>query len=75
MEKHSQPEKHYREAEGNLDSPVNTKDAHDFNKQSLTNDESANTDPNEVPDKPSFNKDDNPEEKTNKDDFDGEIKI
>jgi hypothetical protein len=73
MEKQSQqPEKHYREAEGNLDSPVNTKDAHDFGKQSLTDDESAETDPNEVANKATFR---NKEDKTNPDRFDGEIKI
>ncbi len=73
MEKQNQqPEKHYREAEGNLDSPVNTKDAHDFNKKSLTDDESAETDPNTVKDKASFQE---TEEKTDEDRFDGEIKI
>ena len=74
MEKHNkQPEKHYREAEGNLDSPLNTKDAHDYSDRSLTNDESADTDPNQVPDKATFHPED--EEKTNQDRFDGEIKI
>jgi hypothetical protein len=74
MEKRNQPEKHYREAEGNLESPVNTKDAHDFNKRndSLTNDESAETDPNQVGNKASFQE---TEEKTEEDRFDGEIKI
>lgn len=75
MEKKTQqPEKHYREAEGNLDSPINTKDAHDYSNKSLTNDESAEVDPDEVPDKPSFHPDED-ESKTDEDKFDGEIKI
>ena len=38
-----------------LDSKVNTDyDKKSDGKESLTNDESANTDPNDVPDKPTF---------------------
>lgn len=57
---HSEDETNKRNELGNrddLDSKVNT----DFSKRdmrekdSLTNDESADTDPNEVPDKPTFN--------------------
>ncbi|CAM3306609.1 hypothetical protein FLLO111716_02545 [Flavobacterium longum] len=74
MEKQKQqPEKHDDQSGLGLDSPINTRDAHDFEKRSLTQDERADVDPNKVPDKPSFHQE--PEEKTDDEKFDGEIKI
>ncbi|WP_290838660.1 hypothetical protein [Flavobacterium sp.] len=48
-----------RKNDSELDSKVNT-DSNSKGKddESLTNDESADTDPNEVPDKPSFDRSD-----------------
>lgn len=70
MEKRNPPQD--ERADMNIDSPINTKDAHKkANGQSLTNDESADTDPEKVDDKASF------KEKTDsgRDHYDGEVKI
>ncbi|HLA55372.1 MAG TPA: hypothetical protein VK623_04695 [Flavobacterium sp.] len=59
----------------NTDSPINTKDVKKTGStKSLTNDESAKTDPNKVPDKASFsdNRKKNTKDKTR---FDGQIGI
>jgi len=59
--------------ENNIDSPINTTRENSSSKGSLTNDESAETDPNQVPDKPGFK---NSEEEINdRGRFDGNIGI
>jgi hypothetical protein len=66
---------HSKKATSTVDSPINTKDAkNNGSTKSLTNDESAKTDPNKVPDKASFsdNRKKNIKDKTR---FDGNIGI
>ena len=65
------PDKKYQDDQGKpqMDSPINMEDAKkNHGKKSLTNDEDADTDPNDVADKPSFS--DNEKGK-----FDGNIGI
>ncbi|HEX9979161.1 MAG TPA: hypothetical protein VGB50_01190 [Flavobacterium sp.] len=64
------------QSEDIFDSPVNTRPAmgENDNLESLTPDEDAGTDPNEVPDKPSFNRD-NEDSQNTTGTFDGEIGI
>ncbi len=71
MEKYNQ-DGTLQDPEMNIDSPYNTEGTEDQYKDSLTNDESADTDPNDVKNKPSFKKDKNINERGR---FDGEIGI
>jgi len=64
--------------ENNLDSPINTAHANARNDQSLTNDEDASTDPNDVKTKPSFKENETRAERDNSQEsgrFDGNIGI
>lgn len=65
---------HPKDKENQIDSPINTQDANSKNGESLTNDESANADPNEAEDKASFSDNDQrkPREAGR---FDGKIEI
>ena len=69
-------DKRDQQPEDIFDSPLNTRPAMGENNEleSLTPDEDAGTDPSEVPDKPSFNRD-NEDSQNTAGTFDGEIGI
>ena len=71
MEKYNQ-DGTLEDPEMNIDSPHNTANTENDFRESLTNDESADTDPNDVKDKPAFKKDGQFNDRTR---FDGEIGI
>ncbi len=77
METNHSNEKHPDKSspEKNIDSPINIEGTEDENAnlESLTNDEDASTDPNEVADKPGFRDNENRENNTGR--FDGEVGI
>jgi hypothetical protein len=76
MENRNSKPENYNNAQNQIDSPINTKDAgNNEENRSLTNDESADTDPNQVSDKASFEDTEENENTNDRGRFDGNIGI